>query len=62
MKKINIGGIGQDKATQDPQDAIEKAEGKYKDPVEAIPQSEKIAYMPDAPNPKPFTLKGRGKK
>jgi hypothetical protein len=52
--------IGQDQAVQDPQDAIEAAEGKYEDAAEKLSPTEKIDYMPKAPDPKPFTVTGGG--
>ena len=49
-------GIGQDKPTQDPMDAIKAATGTYKDVVEGLPDERRLPMLPKAPDPNPFAL------
>lgn len=57
--KVDLSNVGQDKAVQDPDDAVKRACGTYRDAATAMPESEKIDYMPTAPDPQPFVGKGR---
>ena len=56
--KPNAAGIGQDRGIQNPADTA----GVYADPVDKMPEDEKLPLnqMPMAPNPVPFTITGGG--
>lgn len=61
MPGIDPNSIGQDRAVQDPQDAINAATGVYKDSAAALPQTETIDYMPKVELPTPFNITGGAK-
>ena len=52
---IKVDSIGSDRAIQNPQDAIEKATGKYNDVVPSIPDAQRLLILPQAPAPSPFS-------
>jgi hypothetical protein len=54
--KPNVDSIGQDRGTPNPQDAIEREEGKYRDAVVEAPMEDKFQQkiLPQAPAPRPF--------
>lgn len=58
--KPDTAGIGQDRATQDPEQAARSSEGTYKDAVESLSDSDRLlaGLMPKAPDPSPFVIKG----
>lgn len=53
-KTVNT--IGQDRAVQNPMDAVAKEHGTYRDNVEGMTPAQKYANlaMPAAPDPSPF--------
>jgi len=54
--KPDAGGIGQDRATQDPEDALKREEGKYVDAVEKVPMDQRTqeSALPRGPDKRPF--------
>lgn len=48
--------IGQEKAIQNPEDALRQEQGVYDDAAQKLPVTEKlpISQMPMGPDPKPF--------
>ena len=54
--------IGSTQAVQDPQDAIEAAQGTYKGNAEGLTDQQKYPnlQLPAAPEPQPFTVTGGG--
>lgn len=51
-----INQIGQDRAVQNPMEAVEKEHGKYRDNADGMTPSQKYANLaiPAAPDPQPF--------
>jgi hypothetical protein len=53
---MDAGNIGQDRAIQDPEDALKKSEGVYEDVGLKVPVDQKlfIKQLPQGPSPQPF--------
>lgn len=58
--KPDASQIGADRTVQDPQDAMKREEGVYKDGVEAIPVQNRTlgGALPQGPDKAPFVIKG----
>lgn len=53
---MDTSNIGQDKAIQNPEDALKQEQGTYSDPGATAPVDQKwpIKQLPQAPGPQPF--------
>lgn len=61
MALPDANSIGQDRAIQNPQTAIEKESGVYHDPIPSMsPEQRIVPPTPRAPDPKPFSITGTG--
>lgn len=52
--KLNPGQIGQDRAIQDPNDALKKSQGTYDDAASRLSEAQRFPVGPMGPAPSPF--------
>jgi hypothetical protein len=52
--KPDASNIGQERAIQDPADAVKREGGVYEDAAAKLPQAQTIDHMPKGTDPSPF--------